>query len=194
RGEAAAAYGVADGGSYGLKAGPLFLSAFNRQATGVNLKDLLAAHSVRAADFDLTFEPTRPAERRINRLIAVRRADHDDLSATREAVHQGEELRDDAPFDLAGYFLPLRRNRVEFIDEQDAGSVLLGLLELLAEALLALSVVLRHDLGALNRIEICAGFVGDRLRDECFAGAGLVFQDESFWLFYPEAFGQLHVT
>src|SRR2546425_1039666 len=99
----------------------------------------------------------------------------------------------DAPFALAGFFLPLRRDRVEFIDEQDAGSVLLGLLELLAEALLALSVVFRHDLGALNRIEICAGFVGDRLRDERFAGPGRAVQEDPFRRIGPEALEQLRV-
>src|SRR5207245_9336152 len=105
----------------------------------------------------------------------------------RAARPQREDLRYAAPFDRSGYCLPLRRARVEFIDDQDAGSVLLCLLELLAEALLALSVVLRHDLGALNRIEICAGFVGDRLRDECFAGPGRAVQEVCFWRIDPEA-------
>src|SRR6059036_3535745 len=172
---------------------PFLLDAFDRHAARVNLEDLLAAAPVRDADLDLAVEATGPAQRGVDRLVPVRRADHDDLAATREAVHQGEELRDNPPFDLAGHLFPLRSNRVEFIDEQDARSVLLGLLELLAEALLALSVVLRHDLRALDRIEICAGFVGHRLCDERLAGAGRPVQEDPLRRIDPEALEQLRV-
>src|SRR5256712_2287592 len=167
--------------------------AFDRHAARVDLQDLLAATPVRDADLDLAVEPTGPAQRGVDCLVPVRRADHDDLTATGEAVHEREELRDDAPFDLAGHLFPLRGDRVEFIDEQDARSVLLGLLELLAEALLALSVVLRHDLRALNRIEIRARFVRHRLRDERLAGAGRSVQEDPFRRIDPEALEQLRV-
>src|SRR5881409_3437057 len=172
---------------------PFLLNAFDRHAARVNLQDLLAATPVRDANLDLAVEAPGPAQRGVDRLVPVRRANHDDLAATREAVHQGEKLRDDAPFDLAGHLFPLRSNRVEFIDEQDARSVLLGLLELLAEALLALSVVLRHDLRALDRIEICAGFVGHRFCDERLAGAGRPVQEDPFRRIDPEALEQLRV-
>src|SRR2546428_1628499 len=129
---------------------PFLLDALDRHAARVNLQDLLAATPVRDANLDLAVEPTGPAQRGVDRLVPVRRADHDDLAAAREAVHQGKKLRDNPPFDLAGHLFPLRGDRVEFIDEKDARSILLGLLELLAEALLALSVVLRHDLRALD--------------------------------------------
>src|SRR5881397_1863383 len=172
---------------------PFLLNAFDRHAARVNLQDLLAATPVRDANLDLAVEAPGPAQRGVDRLVPVRRANHDDLAATREAVHQGEKLRDDAPFDLAGHLFPLRSDRVEFIDEQDARSVLLGLLELLAEALLALSIVLRHDLRALNRIEIRARFVRHRLRDERLAGAGRSVQEDPFRRIDPEALEQLRV-
>src|SRR2546427_423635 len=105
----------------------------------------------------------------------------------------GRRLRTTPPFDLAGHLFPLRGDRVEFIDEQDARSILLGLLDLLAEALLALSVVLRHDFRALDRIEICAGLVGHRLCDERLAGAGRPVQEDPFRRIDPEALEQLRV-
>src|SRR2546429_1331041 len=178
---------------FGEKTVPFLLDAFDRHAARVDLQDLLAATPVRDADLGLAVEPTGPAQRGVDCLVPVRRADHDDLTATGEAVHEREELRDDAPFDLAGHLFPLRGDRVEFIDEQDARSVLLGLLELLAEALLALSVVLRHDFRALNRIEIRARFVRHRLRDERLAGAGGPVQEAPFRSFGPEAFQELRV-
>src|SRR5213594_1724662 len=172
---------------------PFLLDAFDRHAARVNLENLLADTPVRDANLDLAVEAPGPAQRGVDRLVPVRRADHDDLAATREAVHQGEKLRDDAPFDLAGHLFSLRSDRVEFIDEQDARSVLLGLLELLAEALLALSIVLRHDLRALDRIEIRARFVRHRLRDERLAGAGRSVQEDPFRRINPETLEQLRV-
>src|SRR3990170_426154 len=144
----------------------VLLRALDRHPARVDLQDLLATLAVRDANLDLSVEPTGAAERRVDRLLAVRRPDHDDLAAPLESVHEGQELRDDAPLDLARDLFPLGRDRIELVDEQHGGGVLLRLLEFLAEALLALPVILRHDLGALDRVEIRTGLVRDRLRDQ----------------------------
>src|SRR5205823_3830937 len=129
----------------------------------------LPSHPVGHSDLDLAVETTWPAQRGIDRLVPIRRADHDDLATAGEAVHQREELGDDPTLDLAGDLLTFRRDRVEFVDEQDARGVLLRLLEFLTKAFLALPVVLRHDLRALNRIEVRARLVRDGLRNEGLA-------------------------
>src|SRR3990172_8247745 len=98
------------------------------------------------ADLDLAVEPAGAAQRGVDGLVAVRRPDDDDLTAAAEAVHEGEELGDDAALHLAGDLLALRRDAVQLVDEEDARGVLLGLLELLPQAFLGLPVVLRHDL------------------------------------------------
>src|SRR5213594_3303080 len=184
---------VADIREFGEEPVAFFLDAFDRHAARVDLKDLLPSAPVRDADLDLAIEPTGSAQRRIDCLVPVRRADHDDLAAARKAVHQSEELRDDASLDLTGHLFSFGGDRVELIDEEDARSVLLGLLELLAEALLALTVIFRHDFRALDGIEVRAGFIGHRLRDERLAGAGRTIEENPFRRIDPEALEQFRV-
>src|SRR5438132_244418 len=167
--------------------------SFNRHATRVNLEDFLAPHTVGDADLDLPVETSGSSKGRIDRLVAVRCADHDDLAATRETVHESEELRDHASLDLARHLFPFRRNRIEFVDEQDAGRVLLRLLELLAKAFFTLSVILRHDFRALDRIEVRARFVRDGLCDQRLAGSGRAVQEHALRRVDAEAFEQLRV-
>src|SRR5690606_28854418 len=117
-------------------------------AARVDREDFAPAVLVRHADDDLPVEAARPAERLVDRVDPVRRADDDDVLPRLQAVHQGEELRDDPSLDLARDLFALRRDRVELVDEDDRWRVLLRLLEDLAESLFALAVVAAHDLGA----------------------------------------------
>ena len=108
---------VADVRELGQERVSVFLHALDRHAAGVNLQDFLPSHPVGHSDLDLAVETAGSAQRGIDRLVPVRRADHDDLAAAGESVHQGEELGDDPPLDLAGDLLPFRRDGVEFVDE-----------------------------------------------------------------------------
>src|SRR5437667_269379 len=108
---------VADVRELGQERVSVFLHALDRHAAGVNLQDFLPSHPVGHSDLDLAVEPAGSTQRGIDRLVPVRRADHDDLAAAGESVHQGEELGDDPPLDLAGDLLPFRRDGVEFVDE-----------------------------------------------------------------------------
>src|SRR3990170_3661941 len=171
----------------------LLLRSLDGHPAGVDLEDLLQAFPIRHADLDLPVEAARPPEGGVDRLVPVRRADHDDLAPAREAVHEGQELGDDAPLDLPCDLLPLRGDRVEFVDEQDARGVLLGLLKLLAEALLALPVVLRHDLGALDRGEVGPRLVGHGLRDEGLPRPRRAVQEDALRRVDPEPLEELRV-
>jgi len=67
----------------------------------VDLQNLLAARLVGDADLDLAVEPAGPAQRGIDRVDAIGRRDDDNLASRLEAVHHGQQLCDDAAFDLA---------------------------------------------------------------------------------------------
>ena len=87
----------------------------------------------------LAVEAAEAAERGVDGVGTVGRADDDDVRARLEAVHEGEELGDDPALDLALRLLALGRDRVDLVDEDDRGRVLLRLLEGLAQVRLRLA-------------------------------------------------------
>src|SRR2546422_1345021 len=177
----------------GEQAVPLLFRPLDRHPSRVDLEDLLPPDAVRDPDLDLAVEPSGPPECGIDRLVPVRRADHDDLPATAEAVHEGEELRDDPPLHFARDLFSPRRDGVELVDEQDRGRVLLGLLEFLPETFLGLAVVLRHDLRALDRIEVRARLVRDGFRDQRLPRARRAEQKDALRRVDSEPLEQLRV-
>src|SRR5699024_60803 len=89
------------------------------------------------ADFDLPVEAPATPERGVDGIHPIGRADDHYLAALFEAVHQTEELGDDAAFDVAGGLVALWRDRIELVDEYDRRFVLLGVVEHLAELFFA---------------------------------------------------------
>ena len=104
-----------------------------RHGARVDLEDLQPAWRVRHADLDLAIEAARPSQRRIEHLGDVGGADDDHLAARDEAVHQAEQLRDDALLDLADDLGALGRDGVDLVDEEDRRRAARRLLEDLAE-------------------------------------------------------------
>src|ERR1041385_8031072 len=145
----------------------------------LDLQDLEAALLVGHADLDLAVEAPGAAQRRIDGVGPVGGADDDDLAAALEAVHQGQHLRHDAALHFALHLVALGRDGVHLVDEDDAGRVLLGLLEGLAQVLLGLAVELAHDLRAVDGVELGAGLVGDGLGDHGLARAGRAVQQHA---------------
>src|SRR5262245_7822258 len=115
----------------------------------MDLEDLQACLRVGHADFNLTVETPWPSQCWIQDLGNIRRTDDDDLTARDEAVHEAQELRDDALLDLAGHFSTLRCDCVDLVDEQNRRRPARRFLEDLAEFGLALAVELPHDLRAV---------------------------------------------
>ena len=70
-------------------------------------------------------------------------------------------------------------DRVDFVDEDDAGRVLLGLLEHVAHAAGADADEHFDEVGARNGEERHVGFAGDRARDQRLAGAGRADQQHA---------------
>src|SRR5262249_32286447 len=137
------------------------------------------ALDVRDADDDLAVKAAGAAQRRVDRVHAVRGGDDHDLAARVEPVHESEELRDDAALELALDVLARGGDRVELLDEDDRGRALLRLLELVAKLGLRLAVELRHDLRALDREKGGPALVRDRLGDEGLAGPGRAVEEDA---------------
>jgi hypothetical protein len=89
----------------------------------------LTTLTVRHADVDLAIEAAEAAQRGVHRVGPIGRADYDGLRAPLEAVHEGQQLRDDALLHLAVRLLTLGGDGVDLIDEDDRRGVLLSLLE-----------------------------------------------------------------
>ena len=119
-----------------------------RHAARVDLEDLLSSFGVRYADLNLAIEPAAAPEGGVDDIREVRCGDDHHLSPGLQAIHQGQELGDNPALDLAPNLLAFRRDRVDLVDEDDRGCVLLCFLKDFAEALFGFAVVLAHDLGA----------------------------------------------
>src|SRR5512145_1721296 len=99
----------------------------------VDLQNLKPRLRIRHANFNLAIEAPRAAKRRIEDFRNVGGANDDDLAARNEAVHQAQQLRDDAFFDLSCDFGTLWGDRIDFINEQNGRRTTRRFLEDLAQ-------------------------------------------------------------
>ena len=130
-------------------------------------EDCLAAADVGTVDEHVPIEAAGPQERRIERLGPVGRREHDHTGVAPEPVHLDEQrvecllafvvATDDAR--AAGL-----AERVEFVDEDDAGGLRGGLLEHVADP--------RRPDADEHLHEVAAGLARDRFGQERLAGAG----------------------
>ncbi len=128
----------------------------------------LAADHVRVRHHDLTVEAAGAQQRRIEHVGPVGGSDQDDAFVGLEAVHLDQQLVERL-FALviaaAEAGAAMTADRVDFVDEDDARRVLLGLLEHVAHARSADADEHLDEVGAGNRKERNVGFAGDRARD-----------------------------
>ena len=108
-----------------------------RHLTRMNFENFLTADEIGIGNDDLTIETTWPQQRGIEHVGTVGRRDDDDAFVLLEAVHFDEQLIERL-FALviaaAKTCAAMAADRVDFVDEDDAGRVLLGLLEHIAHA------------------------------------------------------------
>ena len=143
-------------------------------ALDVNAEDRLAPLHVRLVDQHLPVEAARAEQRRVEHLRPVGRAHDDDALARVEAVHLGEQLvqRLLALLVAAERALgPRLAERVELVDEDDAGRLGFGLLEQIANPGGADADEHLDELRAAHREERDVRFAGDRARQQRLAGA-----------------------
>ena len=119
----------------------------------------------------LAIKAAKAAKSGVNAVGSVRGCHDNDVRSLLQAVHEGQQLGDDATLHLAVGFLALWRDRVQLVDEDDGGRVLLGCLEGLAQVALGLARQFAHDLGPVDEEEEGARFVGHGSGNQGFASA-----------------------
>ena len=145
-----------------------------RLAAGVDLEDLLAALAVRAIDDDLAVEAARPQKRGVEDVGPVGGGDQDDVVLHLEAVHLDEQLVERLlalVVAAAHAGTAVAADGVDLVHEDDAGRVLLGLLEEVAHAGGADADEHLDEVGPGDREERHAGLAGDRAREQRLTGA-----------------------
>jgi hypothetical protein len=124
---------------------------------------------------DLAVEAARTHQRRVEHVGTVGRSNQDDAFIGLEAVHLDEQLVERL-FALviaaAKAGATMAADGVDFVDEDDARRVLLGLLEHVAHAGCADADEHFDEIRTGNREEGHIGFAGDRTRRQRLAGAG----------------------
>ena len=147
----------------------------DRLAARVHLEDLPAAGAVRPVDDDLTVEAARPQQRRVEDVGPVGGGDEDDVVLHLEAVHLDEQLVERLlalVVAAAHAGAAVTADGVDLVDEDDAGRVLLGLLEQVAHARGADADEHLDEVRARDAEERHAGLAGDGAREQRLAGAG----------------------
>ena len=153
-----------------------------RHLAHVHLEDLLAADHVRVGHDHLAVEAAGTQQRRIEHVGTVGGGDQDDAFVGLEAVHLDQQLVERLlalVVAAAEAGAAMAADRVDFVDEDDAGRVLLGLLEHVAHAAGADADEHLDEVGAGNGEERHVGFAGDGARDQRLAGAGRADQQHA---------------
>ena len=150
---------------------------------GVHPQNFFATFYVRQIDRDLAIETSRTQQRRIENIGPVRRGDNDDAFLRVETVHLDEQ-RIQRLFALvvtaADTVAAMAADRVDFVDENDAGRGFLALLEHVAHAAGADADEHLDEIRAADGEERNVGFAGDCAREQRLAGAGRADEQHAF--------------
>ena len=154
----------------------------DRLAAGVDVEDLAAADAVGPVDDDLAVEAPGAQQRGIEDVRPVGGGDQDDVVLHLEAVHLDQQLVQRlltlvVPAAHAG--AAMAADGVDLVHEDDAGRVLLGLLEQVADTARADADEHLDEVRAGDREEGHAGLAGDRAGQQRLAGAGRAEQQHT---------------
>src|SRR5690606_4091776 len=146
-----------------------------RRLPRVNLEDLLAPFLVGQVHDEAAVETPGPEQRAVEDVRLVRRREHDDAFAAREAVHLGQELLQRLL--VLGRRAPERdaaagsADRVDLVDKDDRGRMLARLPDQIAHARRTDADDHLDELRGAHREERHARLAGDRAREQRLAGA-----------------------
>ena len=135
----------------------------------MDAQDLLAARDIRVRHHDLAVEAAGTQQRRVEHVGPVGRGDDDDALVRLEAVHLDQELVQRLlalVIAAAEAGAAMTADGVDFVDEDDAGRVLLGLLEHVAHAARADADEHLDEVGARDGEERHIGLAGDGARGQ----------------------------
>ena len=153
-----------------------------RHVADVHLEDLLAADDVGVRHHDLAVETAGAQQRRVEHVGPVGGGDQDDAFVGLEAVHLDQQLVQRLlalVIAAAEAGAAMAADRVDFVDEDDAGRVLLGLVEHVAHAARADADEHLDEVRAGNGEERHVGFAGDRAGEQRLAGSGRADQQHA---------------
>ena len=174
-------------------AGPIDVAG-QRHPAAVDFQNLQPADAVRNRNRDFAVKPAGPAQCRVEHIGQVGGGDHDDVLAAVKSVHQGQQLGDDALFDVAYGMLALGRDGVDLVEKDDTGACAVASLENLAQMRFAFAVELMDDLRAVDRKEVGLGFVCDGARDQGLAASGRSIEQHAFGWIDPQALEHLGIA
>jgi len=160
----------------------------------VDAKNFHTADFIRDTNIDFSIETSSTTKGRVDSVRSVSGADDNNLSATFSTVHKGEHLGDDTLLDLTLRLLSVWRNRIDFIDEDNRGGVLLTLLESLAQVLLGLTLHLGHDLWSVKEEEEGTGLVSDSLGNEGLTRTWRSEQENTLGRLHTESLEKLRMS
>ena len=149
----------------------------------MDFEDFHSAFDVGQRDVNLPIESARPGQGGIEHVDAVGGGADDHLIVGVEAVHFDE----DGVEGLLAFIVAAAgesaaaaaADGVDFIQEDDAGAVVLGLLEEIAHAAGADADEHFDEIGTADAEERAVGFAGDGLGEQGFAGAGFADQQDA---------------
>jgi hypothetical protein len=146
-----------------------------RHVLHVHADDLLAAGDVRIGHHDLAVEAARTQQGRVQHVGTVGGGDQDDAFVGLEAVHLDQQLVEGLlalVVAAAQAGAAMATDGVDFVDEDDAGGVLLGLLEHVAHAAGADADEHLDEVRTRDGEERHARLTRDGAGDQGLAGAG----------------------
>jgi len=149
---------------------------------GVHPQDAQPAADVGQVDDDLAVEPAGPEQRRIEHIGPVGGGDEDNPFVGLEAVHLHQELVQGllALVVAATQARPaMAAHGVDFVDEDDAGGMLLSLVEQVAHPGGADTDEHLHEVRAADGKERHVGLAGHRARQQGFARPGRPHQEHA---------------
>ena len=153
-----------------------------RHLLHVHAQDLLAAVHVRVRHHHLAVEPAWTKQRRVQHVRTVGGSDQDHPLVALEAVHLDQHLVEGLlalVVAAAEAGAAMAADRVDLVDEDDAGRALLALLEHVADAGRADAHEHLHEVRAGDGEERHVGLTGDGARQQRLAGAGRAHQQHA---------------
>ena len=167
-----------------------------RHLAHVDLEDLLAADDVGVRHHDLAVEAAGTQQRRVEHVGPVGRGDQDHALVRLEAVHLDQQLVQGLlalVVAAAEAGAAMAADRVDLVDEDDAGRVLLALLEHVAHAAGADADEHLDEVGAGDGEERHVGLAGDGAGQQRLAGARRADQQHALRDLAAEALELLRV-
>ncbi len=145
-----------------------------RNLAGMDPQNFFAAPNIRTVHNHPAVKTPRPQQRRIEHVRPVGRGHQDDAFVRLKAVHLDQQLIQSLlalVVSAAQACAAMASDRVDFVDEDDARSILLALLKQVANAARAHADEHLNEVRTGNREERNIGFTGHSPRQQSLAGS-----------------------